>query len=77
MEVGGTLNGDQQGCSVQIGNLDVGSSVMLFVMVGGGVAGESRVGVLGACIVVYILDCLSVSAVGDVAIVDETRESVV
>jgi hypothetical protein len=50
---------------------------MLFVMVGCGVVGERRVGGLGACMIVDILGCLSVSAVDDVAIVDETRESVV
>ena len=55
----------------------MGSSVILVVMVGCGVVGERRVGVLGACIIVYILGCLSVSAVDGVAIVDETRESVV
>ena len=77
MELEGTLNGDQQWCSVQVDSLGVGSSVMLFVMVGCGVVGERRVGGLGACMIVDILGCLSVSAVDDVAIVDETRESVV
>jgi hypothetical protein len=42
-----------------------------------GVVGEGRVGVMEGYTLVDILSCLSVSAVGGVAIGDGTRESVV